>query len=125
VLSNVHILENCLVDGTVSAKHIEGDIAKIYVLKGQSVYISPQKYPLRVLSIFSKGNYGQDGMLYFNGIRQRYDSQVILEGGIHALIYTIPENTSVTIESKSIDKTLSGKWIEPVPVDAVVWTLMA
>lgn len=128
VLSNVHILENCLVDGTVSAKHIEGDIAKVYVLKGQSVYIPPQKYPLRVLAIFSKGPYKQNGLLYFNGVSQHYESQIILgEAGseIHALLYTIPENISVTIESKSIDHGLSGKWRNPVPVDAVVWTLMA
>lgn len=128
VLSNVHILENCLVDGTVSAKHIEGDIAKLYILKGQSVYISPQEYPLRVMAIFSKGPRGQNGLLYFNGVSQHYESQVILgeEGSeIYALMYTIPENTSVTIESKSIDHLLNGKWTNPVPVDAVVWTLMA
>lgn len=128
VLSNVHILENCLVDGTVSAKHIEGDIAKLYILKGQSVYISPQEYPLRVMAIFSNGPRGQNGLLYFNGVSQHYESQVILgeEGSeIYALMYTIPENTSVTIESKSIDHLLNGKWTNPVPVDAVVWTLMA
>ncbi|EOV0285021.1 phage tail protein [Salmonella enterica] len=29
-LSNVHILENCRVDGTISASHVEGDIAKVH-----------------------------------------------------------------------------------------------
>lgn len=125
VLSDVHILSNCRVDGTISARRIEGDIAKVYALKGQSVYLPPQAYPLRVLAIFSEGPYGQSGMLYFNGMRQRYDSQIILGGGIHALMYTIPENTSVTVESKSTNSNLGGRPVEPVPVDAVMWTLMA
>lgn len=127
-LSDVHILNNCQVDGTVSAKHIEGDIAKVYLLRGQSIYISPQKYPLRVLALFSEGPYGQQGLLYFNGVMQYHEGIVNLgsaQGYVSAIMYTIPENTAVTIESKSTDHNLNGKPVEPVPVDAVLWTMMA
>ncbi len=127
-LNNVHILGSCQVDGTVSAKHIEGDIAKVYLLRGQSIYISPQKYPLRMLALFSEGPHGQQGLLYFNGVMQSHEGIVNLgsaQGYVTARIYTIPENTAITIESKSIDHTLSGKWINPVPVDAVLWATIA
>lgn len=123
-LSNVHILENCVVDGTVSARHIRGDIAKIYVLKGHSVYIPPQEFPLRVLTIFPEGPYERQGVLYFSGVVRRAESEVNL-GVISAFMYTIPENTAVTIESKTPDHNLGGKPVDPVPVDAVLWTMMA
>lgn len=64
----MHILGNCQVDGTVPARHISGDIAKIYVLKEHSVYISPQEFPLRVLTIFPEGHYERQGVLYFSGV---------------------------------------------------------
>ncbi len=123
-LSDVHILNNCQVDGTVAARHIKGDIAKIYILKGQSVYISPQEFPLRVLTIFPEGPYEHQGVLFFNGVAQHYESEVNL-GVISAFMYTISENTAVTIESKTIGLDMDGKRVPQIPVDTVVWTMMA
>lgn len=55
-LSNVHILENCQVDGTISATHIEGDIAKTYVINGNSVYISPQVMDMNLVCMMGDFN---------------------------------------------------------------------
>lgn len=43
-LNNVHILENCQIDGRLSAARIDGDIAKIFLIDGSSIYISPQPF---------------------------------------------------------------------------------
>lgn len=43
-LNNVHILENCQIDGRLSAAQIDGDIAKIFLIDGSSIYISPQPF---------------------------------------------------------------------------------
>lgn len=43
-MSNVHILEDCQIDGRLSAAQIDGDIAKIFLIDGSSIYISPQPF---------------------------------------------------------------------------------
>lgn len=43
-MNNVHILENCQIDGRLSAAQIDGDIAKIFLIDGSSIYISPQPF---------------------------------------------------------------------------------
>lgn len=63
-LSNVHILENCRVDGTISAGHIEGDIAKTYVINGNSVYISPQAMDMNLVCMMG------DFDIWLNGVKQ-------------------------------------------------------
>ncbi|EOZ4487978.1 hypothetical protein ACQLT9_004863 [Salmonella enterica subsp. diarizonae] len=74
-LSDVHILNNCQVDGTIRANQIEGDIAKTYVLAGNSVYIPPQVVAMNLViqatEIQSRGNHGSvnwdNADLYFDG----------------------------------------------------------
>ncbi|WP_428997898.1 phage tail tip fiber protein [Salmonella enterica] len=55
-LSNVHILNNCQVDGAIRANQIEGDIAKTYVINGNSVYISPQMFDMNLVCMMGDFN---------------------------------------------------------------------
>lgn len=74
-LSNVHILNNCQVDGTIRANQIEGDIAKTYVLAGNSVYIPSQMAAMNLVvqatEEQSRGHHGSinwdNADFYFNG----------------------------------------------------------
>ncbi|ECG9874333.1 host specificity protein J, partial [Salmonella enterica subsp. enterica serovar Give] len=49
-LNNVHILGSCQVDAVLSANQILGDIAKTYVLAGNSVYIPPQLMAMNLIA---------------------------------------------------------------------------
>lgn len=55
-LSDVHILNNCQVDGTIRANQIEGDIAKTYVINGNSVYIPPQMFDMNLVCMMGDFN---------------------------------------------------------------------
>ncbi|HAK8205313.1 TPA: DUF1983 domain-containing protein, partial [Salmonella enterica] len=63
-LSNVHILNNCQVDGIIRANQIEGDIAKTYVINGNSVYISPQMFDMNLVCMMKGFN------IKLNGVEQ-------------------------------------------------------
>ncbi|EBZ7410045.1 DUF1983 domain-containing protein [Salmonella enterica subsp. enterica serovar Kentucky] len=63
-LSDVHILNNCQVDGTVRANQIEGDIAKTYVINGSSVYIPPQMFDMNLVCMMGDCN------IRLNGVEQ-------------------------------------------------------
>ncbi|HAF8817976.1 TPA: hypothetical protein G5V04_003477, partial [Salmonella enterica] len=77
-LSNVHILNNCQVDGIIRANQIEGDIAKTYVLAGNSVYIPPQIVTMNLVALVTEkqgpdghGNIAWDNAdMFFNGVYQ-------------------------------------------------------
>ncbi|ECA5249418.1 DUF1983 domain-containing protein [Salmonella enterica subsp. enterica serovar Lomalinda] len=74
-LGNVHILENCQIDGRLSATQIDGDIAKTYVLAGNSVYIPSQVVAMNlVVQATEEELQGRHGRInwnnadfYFNG----------------------------------------------------------
>lgn len=76
-MGNVHILENCQIDGRLSAAQIDGDIAKTYVLYQNSVYIQPQMFDMNLVSL------GDGRPVRFNGVDQHpIQSIKIAEGGI-------------------------------------------
>ncbi len=60
-LSDVHILNNCQVDGTIRANQIEGDIAKTYVVNGNSVYIPPQMFDMNLVCMMGDFNIRLNG----------------------------------------------------------------
>ncbi|EJQ8147559.1 DUF1983 domain-containing protein [Salmonella enterica subsp. enterica serovar Newport] len=60
-LSDVHILNNCQVDGTIRANQIEGDIAKTYVVNGGSVYIPPQMFDMNLVCMMGDFNIRLNG----------------------------------------------------------------
>lgn len=77
VLNNVHILGSCQVDAVLSANQILGDIAKTYVLAGNSVYIPPQLMAMNLIALVtekqSPGNGGitwDNADMFFNGVYQ-------------------------------------------------------
>lgn len=76
-LNNVHILGSCQVDAVLSANQILGDIAKTYVLAGNSVYIPPQLMAMNLIALVtekeSPGNGGitwDNADMFFNGAYQ-------------------------------------------------------
>lgn len=76
-MSNVHILEDCQIDGRLSAAQIYGDIAKTYVLNQNSVYIPPQMFDMNLVSL------GDGRPIRFNEVEQQpIQSIKIAEGGI-------------------------------------------
>lgn len=60
-LSDVHILNNCQVDGTIRANQIEGDIAKTYVVNGNSIYIPPQMFDMNLVCMMGGVNIRLNG----------------------------------------------------------------
>lgn len=75
-MSNVHILENCQIDGRLSAAQIDGDIAKTYVLYQNSVYVPPQMFDMNLVAL------GDGRPVRFNGVDQHpIQSIKISEGG--------------------------------------------
>lgn len=74
-MGNVHILENCQIDGRLSAAQIDGDIAKTYALNGGSVYIPAQVVAMNLVvlaaEVQSHGRHGKinwnNADFYFNG----------------------------------------------------------
>ncbi|EHG2952300.1 host specificity protein J [Salmonella enterica subsp. diarizonae serovar 53:r:z35] len=76
-LNNVHILGSCQVDAVLSANQILGDIAKTYVLAGNSVYIPPQLMAMNLIAMVTekqspeRGNIIWDNAdMFFNGVYQ-------------------------------------------------------
>ncbi|EAY3716984.1 DUF1983 domain-containing protein [Salmonella enterica] len=74
-MGNVHILENCQIDGRLSAAQIDGDIAKTYALNRGSVYIPAQVVAMNLVvlaaEVQSHGRHGtinwNNADFYFNG----------------------------------------------------------
>ncbi|EEI4448034.1 DUF1983 domain-containing protein [Salmonella enterica] len=74
-LSDVHILDSCQIDGRLSAAQIDGDIAKTYVLDGNSAYIPSQVMAMNlVVQATEEQSLGHHGSInwnnadfYFNG----------------------------------------------------------
>ncbi|EAV0792734.1 DUF1983 domain-containing protein [Salmonella enterica] len=60
-LDDVHILNNCQVDGIIRANQIEGDIAKTYVVNGNSVYIPPQMFDMNLVCMMGDFNIRLNG----------------------------------------------------------------
>nr|WP_258182615.1 host specificity protein J [Escherichia sp. 20412-1] len=71
-LNNVTINQDCVIKGNLSAAQITGDIAKTYVLNGNSVYIPAQVFTMNLVML------GGAGHLYFNGNEQTPVSSAIL-----------------------------------------------
>ncbi|HFW3111333.1 TPA: phage tail protein [Salmonella enterica subsp. diarizonae serovar 61:r:-] len=77
-LSDVHILNSCQIDGHLSVAQIDGDIAKTYVLAGNSVYIPPQMVAMNLVALVTeKQGPGVNGSIiwdnadiFFNGVYQ-------------------------------------------------------
>ncbi|ECK2143354.1 DUF1983 domain-containing protein [Salmonella enterica subsp. enterica serovar Enteritidis] len=76
-MGNVHILENCQIDGRLSAAQIYGDIAKTYVLAGNSVYIPSQLVAMNLVALVTEKQVPERGSIiwdnadmYFNGVYQ-------------------------------------------------------
>nr|WP_249436305.1 host specificity protein J [Escherichia coli] len=71
-LNNVTINQDCVIKGNLSAAQITGDIAKTYVLNGNSVYIPAQVFTMNLVML------GSAEHLYFNGNEQTPVSSAIL-----------------------------------------------
>ncbi|WMY34155.1 host specificity protein J [Escherichia coli] len=71
-LNNVTINQDCVIKGNLSAAQITGDIAKTYVLNGNSVYIPAQVFTMNLVML------GGAEHLYFNGREQTPVSSAIL-----------------------------------------------
>ncbi|EJI4859029.1 DUF1983 domain-containing protein [Salmonella enterica] len=76
-LNNVHILGSCQVDAVLSANQILGDIAKTYVLAGNSVYIPPQLMAMNLIAMVTEKQSPESGSIiwdnadmFFNGVYQ-------------------------------------------------------
>ncbi|HED0198885.1 TPA: DUF1983 domain-containing protein [Salmonella enterica subsp. enterica serovar Orientalis] len=66
-MGNVHILENCQIDGRLSAAQIDGDIAKTYVLSGNSVYIPAQVVAMNFVVLATEVQvHGKHGKIYWD-----------------------------------------------------------
>ncbi|MBF0693401.1 DUF1983 domain-containing protein, partial [Providencia alcalifaciens] len=88
-LENVTISDNCTINGQLSAARIVGDIAKNYVLKGNSVLIPAQPVEMQLLVLVSlevdrKNRY--EGQLYFGHSPVSPKSQAVLSS--YATSYT-------------------------------------
>ncbi len=74
-LSDAHILDNCQIDGRLSAAQIDGDIAKTYALNESSVYIPAQVVAMNLVVLAAEvqttGKHGkiywENADFYFNG----------------------------------------------------------
>ncbi|EAO9249790.1 DUF1983 domain-containing protein [Salmonella enterica] len=126
-MNNVHILENCQIDGCLSAAQIDGDIAKTYVLAHNSAYIPPQVVAMNLVvmatEVQSRGKHGsinwKDADFYFSGdlqapvsssemsnfISGSYSttggggstSTNTLDGRLMVKVYSLPAGVSTTI----------------------------
>ncbi|EAA3225692.1 DUF1983 domain-containing protein [Salmonella enterica subsp. enterica serovar Muenchen] len=126
-MNNVHILENCQIDGRLSAAQIDGDIAKTYVLAHNSAYIPPQVVAMNLVvmatEVQSRGKHGRinwkDADFYFSGdlqapvsssemsnfISGSYSttggggstSTNTLDGRLMVKVYSLPAGVSTTI----------------------------
>lgn len=66
-MGNVHILENCQIDGRLSAAQIDGDIAKTYALNGGSVYIPGQVVAMNLVVLAAEVQvHGKHGKIYWD-----------------------------------------------------------
>lgn len=85
-MGNVHILENCQIDGRLSAAQIDGDIAKTYVLYQNSVYIPPQMFDMNLVSL------GDGRPVRFNGVDQTPIKSIrITQGGLISGAFNVHE----------------------------------
>ncbi|ENW9433524.1 hypothetical protein ACFMMZ_005065 [Salmonella enterica] len=85
-MGNVHILENCQIDGRLSAAQIDGDIAKTYVLYQNSVYIPPQMFDMNLVAL------GDGRAVRFNGVDQHTIQSIrITQGGLISGAFNVNE----------------------------------
>ncbi|EGA2768706.1 DUF1983 domain-containing protein [Salmonella enterica] len=138
-LSDVHILNNCQVDGTIRANQIEGDIAKTYVLYQNSVYIPPQMFDMNLVSL------GDGRSIRFNGVDQTpimsidITPPVVTEhtsggssghahhsysskGGTYAQVFRLEKGSAITLSAWEIHTTnpLNGQPYDGY-ASAIVW----
>ncbi|EIC4352172.1 DUF1983 domain-containing protein [Salmonella enterica] len=126
-MGNVHILENCQIDGRLSAAQIDGDIAKTYVLHKNSVYIPAQVVAMNLVvladEVQSRDEHGKiewkDADFYFDGGYQNPGTSIMmasfiagkyhvsggggssysenLDGRLMIKVYFLPADTPATI----------------------------
>lgn len=138
-MSNVHILENCQIDGRLSAAQIYGDIAKTYVLYQNSVYIPPQTFDMNLISL------GDGRPIRFNGVDQTpimsidITPPVVTEhtsggssghahhsysskGGTYAQVFRLEKGSAITLSAWEIHTTnpLNGQPYDGY-ASAIVW----
>ncbi|EDW1732161.1 DUF1983 domain-containing protein [Salmonella enterica subsp. enterica] len=138
-LNNVHILENCQIDGRLSAARIDGDIAKTYVLYQNSVYIPPQMFDMNLISL------GDGRPIRFNGVDQTpimsidITPPVVTEhtsggssghahhsysskGGTYAQVFRLEKGSAITLSAWEIHTTnpLNGQPYDGY-ASAIVW----
>ncbi|EAN5727934.1 DUF1983 domain-containing protein [Salmonella enterica] len=138
-MNNVHILENCQIDGRLSAAQIDGDIAKTYVLYQNSVYIPPQMFDMNLISL------GDGRPIRFNGVDQTpimsidITPPVVTEhtsggssghahhsysskGGTYAQVFRLEKGSAITLSAWEIHTTnpLNGQPYDGY-ASAIVW----
>ncbi|HFX2466590.1 TPA: hypothetical protein ACIO89_003796 [Salmonella enterica subsp. enterica serovar Java] len=138
-MNNVHILENCQIDGRLSAARIDGDIAKTYVLYQNSVYIPPQMFDMNLISL------GDGRPIRFNGVDQTpimsidITPPVVTEhtsggssghahhsysskGGTYAQVFRLEKGRAITLSAWEIHTTnpLNGQPYDGY-ASAIVW----
>ncbi|HIB1525342.1 TPA: phage tail tip fiber protein [Salmonella enterica subsp. enterica serovar Muenchen] len=74
-LSNVHILDSCQIDGRLSAANIDGDIAKAYVLAGNSVYIPPQLVAMNLVALVTEKQSPERGNIIWDNADFYFDGR--------------------------------------------------
>ncbi|EOV0290221.1 host specificity protein J [Salmonella enterica] len=74
-LSNVHILDSCQIDGRLSAANIDGDIAKAYVLAGNSVYIPPQMVAMNLVALVTEKQSPERGSIIWDNADFYFDGR--------------------------------------------------
>lgn len=96
-LRNVHILENCVIDGTISAARIIGDMAQIYLL-GASLYLPPAPFNRQLVVL------GNDSLT-----RHKHASEAHGSGSIRTWTTTDKETQEIT--GVSMTKTYTDRVI--------------
>ncbi|ENU7738506.1 hypothetical protein ACE3YX_005207 [Salmonella enterica] len=93
-LNNVHILENCQIDGRLSAAQIDGDIAKTYVLYQNSVYIPPQVFDMNLVAL------GDGYHILFDGVAQEPVLSIeITKDSAYATVYRLEKGRAITLSA--------------------------
>lgn len=98
-LNNVHILENCVIDGTISAARIIGDMAQIYLL-GASLYLPPAPFNRQLVVL------GNDSIT-----RHKHEREAHGSGSIRSWTTTDRETQDITGTGVSMIKTYTDRVI--------------
>ena len=131
-LNNVTIRENCQVLGKLSVSQLEGDIVKLHLLNGSSVYLSPQPFE-RVIYVPAEHRYRREEEKYRTDITnymtvflvnghsqplQRINEFSYREGsqtgfGYYRLAANTPATVDVYTNSTGSNKRSRGRINEP------------